>query len=671
MKNLKILLTGLLCLLISSSSVAQSQRSWEKYLDELTAADDDDIGASEDMFDVLSELEENPIDINTATREDLSRIPFLSAQQIEDIEAYVYQYHGMKSIGELSMIESLDPVRRNLLPYFIYLGDNSQKTKFPKLSDILKHGKQTVLATGRIPFYERVGDKTGKYLGPRYRHSLRYEFNYGKYVRFGLQGSQDSGEPFFAYKNGMGYDHYSYFLVVRGMGRLKVLALGQYKMRLGMGLVLNNDFGFGKLMTLSSLGRSTNSIRANTSRSAANYMQGAAATVGIVKGLDLTAFFSYRPIDATLNKAGNIRTILKTGYHRARTEMDKKNNAHQLTAGGNLHWEGYGFHAGASVVYSHLDKELQPNTKQIYREYYPSGVNFWNASVDYGYVNHRISFNGETATGNSYGNSYGFATINSLSFAVSNALSLMALQRYYSKKYGSLLSSSFSDGGRVQNENGVYLGANWQAMRELNVMFYTDYAYFPHPRYQAGRSSHSWDNALTLTWTLKKWTILGRYKLKIRQKDNADKSALIDDRTQRGRLLLGYSERKWSARLQGDVSYNSYKDDSFGWMTSASGSLDVWRIRLVATAGYFHTDDYASRIYSYERGPLYSFSFPAFYGEGIRYALFVRADVCKQLMLIAKCGTTDYFDRDHISSGFQQIDHSSQTDMELQLRWKF
>ena len=113
MKNLKILLTGLLCLLISSLSVAQSQQPWEKYLDELTAADDDDIGASEDMFDVLSELEENPIDINTATREDLSRIPFLSAQQIEDIEAYVYQYHGMKSIGELSMIESLDPIRRD------------------------------------------------------------------------------------------------------------------------------------------------------------------------------------------------------------------------------------------------------------------------------------------------------------------------------------------------------------------------------------------------------------------------------------------------------------------------------------------------------------------------------------------------------------------------------
>ena len=50
---------------------------------------------------------------------------------------------------------------------------------------------------------------------------------------------------------------------------------------------------------------------------------------------------------------------------------------------------------------------------------------------------------------------------------------------------------------------------------------------------------------------------------------------------------------------------------------------------------------------------------------------FARADISKALMVIAKVGTTDYFDRNHISTGQQMIDASSQTDMELQLRWKF
>ena len=40
-------------------------------------------------------------------------------------------------------------------------------------------------------------------------------------------------------------------------------------------------------------------------------------------------------------------------------------------------------------------------------------------------------------------------------------------------------------------------------------------------------------------------------------------------------------------------------------------------------------------------------------------------------MLIAKIGVTDYLDRDHISSGLQQINHSSQTDADIQMKWNF
>ena len=38
---------------------------------------------------------------------------------------------------------------------------------------------------------------------------------------------------------------------------------------------------------------------------------------------------------------------------------------------------------------------------------------------------------------------------------------------------------------------------------------------------------------------------------------------------------------------------------------------------------------------------------------------------------MARLAVTDYFDRDHISSGLQQINRSSMSDLELQLRWKF
>ena len=93
--------------------------------------------------------------------------------------------------------------------------------------------------------------------------------------------------------------------------------------------------------------------------------------------------------------------------------------------------------------------------------------------------------------------------------------------------------------------------------------------------------------------------------------------------------------------------------------------------RLSANLGYFHTDDYASRIYSYEPGLLYNMNFSSYYGEGIRYSLLLRSEIGRHIIAFCKVGVTDYFDRDHISSGLQQINGSSQTDMELQVKWKF
>ena len=103
MKNL--LLTFLLGF-ISLTSAAQQSYEWEELFEELYASNDENTDAKEQTFELLADLSEHPLNLNTASREELERIPFLTAEQIEDIQAYVYQYHGMQSLGELAMIES-------------------------------------------------------------------------------------------------------------------------------------------------------------------------------------------------------------------------------------------------------------------------------------------------------------------------------------------------------------------------------------------------------------------------------------------------------------------------------------------------------------------------------------------------------------------------------------
>lgn len=654
----------LLLFMVSLGMNAQEEHPWTQYLNEVMTAEDAESESWQETYDLLCELEQHPLDINQATRAQLEELPFLSAQQVEGVMEYLDRYGPMKSVGELQMIRALDYRQLQLLSYFIYIGEEPEES-FPDMKTIAKYGKHELTATARIPFYERQGDKEG-YLGYPYRHWMRYQFTYGDYVKFGLVGSQDAGEPFFSNRNKWGYDYYSPYLQIRNMGRLESLVAGKYRVSLGMGLVVNNSFGLGKLSMLQNLGRPTYSIRAHSSRSN-DYLQGLAATVNVTTDLLATAFVSYRQMDATLNrKDSTAATILTTDYHRTETEMGKKHNLSQTAFGGSLHYSRDGFRLGGNILMTRYDRRLQPNTSLLYRQHYPQGRGFQNASIDYGFVRPRVALFGETAID---GKGH-LATVNSLSLSLGESWSVLALQRFYSYRYTALMAQSYSDGGRVQNESGLYLGLTWQPSQVFRMVAYTDYAYFAWARYRISQSSHTWDHLVQATYAHHDWTLGARYRLRMKQRDNEGKTSLLDLWEHRGRLSVDYaSSGGWGWRTQFDGGYCVY-DDEWGMMLSEELSYTRRWLRLNGGMGYFHTDSYDSRVYLYERGPLYTYNCNQFYGEGIRYWLMVRANIGKRLSLTAKAAVTDYFDRTTIGSSYQQIAASSQCDLDLQLRWK-
>ena len=101
-------------------------------------------------------------------------------------------------------------------------------------------------------------------------------------------------------------------------------------------------------------------------------------------------------------------------------------------------------------------------------------------------------------------------------------------------------------------------------------MAYTDIAYFSHPRYGVHQASQAWDNVLMTTYKYHHWEFLARYRLKIRGKDNADKTRITDETMQRGRLSLGYTSHGWSLCTQLDVALSDYLKRSFGYMATES-----------------------------------------------------------------------------------------------------
>ena len=647
---------------------------WQQLLSDLSSSEDFEHVAWQDYEEDLEEMAQHPVNLNTATREELERMPFLTASQVEDILFYIYRYGQLKSMSELTLISSIDWYQRQLMSCFFFVADDGSKPDFPSLKNIAQYGKHEVMGMLKVPFYERKGDASGTdgYLGYPYKHGLRYQFRYGNSVKLGFVASQDAGEPFFGGRNTMGYDFYSFYLQVKNLGRWKNITLGRYRLNAGLGLILNNDFGFGKLSALTSLGRSSSCIiRGHSSRSSANYLQGAAATYTLLKGLELIGFLSYRQIDATLSAGGGgIKTILKTGLHRTVNEIAKQKVASNTLVGGNISYRHQGWHIGGTAFYTSFSLPLTPNKTQLYKRFAPEGNAFWNASISYGYISHRLTLSGETATGDCGS----IATLNAASYLFSDHFTLMALHRFYSARYYSLFSNSFSEGSDVQDENGVYLGFTWIPALHWSITAYSDFAYFAWPKYQTRESTQSWDNLVNILFQPSRvLTVGGRFRYK-------DKAGTT---TGRLRLYATISQKRWSAKTSFDYTMsqaestmkNEGDELSKGYMVSEHIGWE-WKWKqlkgtLRGCLGYFHTSDFASRIYAYEPGLLYQMSFGSYYGEGIRYALVARSEIGSHLLLIAKLGTTDYFDRSHISSGLQEISRSSQTDLEIQVKWKW
>ena len=651
-----------------SATAQNAQPSWQQlWQSTMNMEDEEEGGMTEDDFELLQDMAEHQLDLNRATRDELERLPFLSSQQVMDFMEYRDRYGPLRSMGELRMIPSMDYQQIVLLPCFTYVGEVADTLRFPTMKNIARYGHHELTGSFRLPFYERKGDRNG-YLGYKYRHWLRYEFCYGDYVRLGLMGSQDAGEPFFANRNKWGYDAYTYYLQLRKWGCLDNLVLGKYKISTGMGLVLNNSFSLGKLNVLQSLGRQSNIIRPHASRSVADYFQGAAATVSLGKRLKLTAFASYRPLDATLNSDGTAATLLTDGYHRTPKEMEKKHNTHQTAAGADVAFRYQGLTVGATAVFTHLDRLLSPNTKTLYRRHYAAGRNFLNASLRYGYMHYRFYFSGETAVAQNGA----LATINALSYQSSGSWSLLALQRFYSYRYTTLHGHAFSEGGRVQNESGIYLGGTWQPFRRLQLKGYADFAYFPWARYRVSQPSMARDYQVEAIYLPgSHWILKGRYRLHLRQQDNQKKTALRRHNEHRARLSATFQQGNWTATTQADYVHAVNDSTSQGWMLSEQVTWHQawWQLHLMAA--YFNTDSYDSRIYAYERQTPHNFAFPMYYGKGLRLALTARANVGRWLQIDAKVGFTRYFDRSVIGSGLQQIDGSSLTDLDLQARWRF
>lgn len=658
--NLRVLFSFLL--LFSLATKAQQTADWQLLWEQM--APDDGDGDREEELLMLQALSERPLNLNEATADELLELPFLSDKQATDIVNYRRRYGQLLSLGELRMVASLGYEQLALLPFFCE-AKPVEEQQHPIGTDSARYrGRHELELTGRVPLYEREGDRNG-YLGYPYRHELRYDYRLGRRLHLGLTAAQDAGEPFLSSSNRWGYDYYGYFAEVRKWGCMEQLLLGKYRLSAAMGLVLGSGFSLGKQTSLLSMGRQTEGLRPHASHSVASYLHGAAAKLKLTEGLHLTLFASYRPLDATLNDDGTAATIITSGYHRTPNDIAKKHNTHETDAGAIVQWHAGGLRLSANAVFTALDRSLEPNRSTLYRQHNAHGRRFFNGSVGYVFAQRGISLRGETAL-NQRG---AVATVNAVGWNVTDGWALTAVQRFYSYRYTALHANSFSEFGHVQNESGLCVGTTLNMLLHWQLQAYADYAYSPWARYRVSQSSSAVDLLAQLSYRRKNYNVALRYRMRRREYDNDSHTALLPLRTHRLRLTASATPlRQLTLRWQTEGVLLGGTSDSSGWLTGLQANWKGKRWQLGGALAYFATDDYDTRIYFYERQMAHQFAFPSYYGRGLRLMLKADCEIGSHLLLRAKVGQTRHYHQDEVGTGLQRIHSGCPTDIDLQLR---
>ncbi len=681
MMNLKMTFLFLSISLTISGQINENS-SWMDFIHELADSETDN-SLIETLTEELSYLADNPFNLNTTTKKQLEQLPFLSAIQIENLLYYLYKYGEMQSVYELKNVEGMDIQTITYLLPFIYVShEEKQENINPK--HVIKYGKQEFLlrsdycfqkkAGYRIPSEEELAKNPNKhYLGENYYLSAKYGFTYKDKIQFGITGEKDAGEAFWNDSH-KGFDFYSAHFVLKKTGIIKALYFGDYKASFGEGLVLNTDFITGKTSGITNVNKSNQGIKRHFSTNEIDYFRGIA--LALESGnYNFNILYSCKNSDATVNDS-EIISLKTDGYNRTEKDLEKKNRAELNLYGGNFVWNNGIFNFGTTAVYYDFGgKKLSPEIKP-YNLFYLRGENNFNGSINYGFRQKKYTFQGETAI--SENNAW--ATINNFQYNPASFVAIVLSYRNFRKDYQSHYARSFGESSSVQNESGIYSGIRLKIIKNLEISTFIDSFKFPWLKYGIDMPSEGYDFFLQLNYRpVHNLTMNFRYREKTKSKNHTFEKATMTSIVPYNQDKFRYQAVYQSSVIKSvfQVDYTQYAESNLsgsrGWMISQTTGYFSKKTPIQIDLGcmYFNISDWNSRLYAYEKNILYAFSFPVFYGEGLRTYSVLKINFTKNLYLQTKLALTHYFDRNTIGSDLEMIEGKNKSDINFLMRVKF
>ncbi|WP_205402740.1 helix-hairpin-helix domain-containing protein [Spirosoma taeanense] len=643
------------------------------------------------VFDALTQLYANPLDLNLATRDELAATYLLSERQLSSLFTYRADFGDLLSVYELQAIPDFDlPTIRRLLPFVTVASNPRLLGALPTPTDNYLIVRYEQLLEQQKGFSEAIPDKKGnlptRYLGSSGQWFARYRYSRPRAFSLGLTVEQDPGETmgWQPGKRRYGIDYVSGHLQVQNRGRWRNLLLGDYQLQVGQGLVLSAGFVLGKSAeTVQTVRRPTLGARPYTSLTEYGYFRGGTATYALLPNMDVTLLASRLRRDANTtvgtSDEGVIATSLQTsGLHRTKSELDDQGALLETNLGAHLL-----YHNRRQVQLGMAFLQTSFNTffrkrDLPYNQYEFTGQRNLVMGLHSSYVWRNWNFFGEVArSSGSQTNSGGIGGVGGALASLTKRLDLAIMFRHYDSNFHSFYGNAFSESSRNSNETGAYLGMKYMVYRKLTLSGFVDVYRFPWLKYLVDKPSGGFDYLMQTRYTPNRQTAFyAVYHEEHKEKNRPNSKIKEVVRTTRRSLALnadyvltrGLSFR---SRVQwGGFSY-AEQPSSTGFVLVQDATLDWRRLSLSARVALFGTDDYDSRQYVYERDVLYAFSFPAYFNRGIRHYLLAQYSLSRHLDIWVRWARTDLTNQDTIGSDLDQINAPHKSEMKVQARWRF
>jgi hypothetical protein len=637
------------------------------------------------LFEDLQGYYDQPLNLNTATTEQLRELYLISDLQIIALHNHLATYGDLKSIYELQAVDQFSIASIRQIEPFVtaspagYLDKVSIRTIWEEATfDWMMRYKREF--QDRAGYQPDVDSGQPTYAGsPDYLYS-RMTLKFRKALQMGMTLEKDPGEVLTT-----GGDFKSAHLMYADQRFIRKIIVGDYQAMFGQGLTFWNGLGFGKSPFILNTKKNALGFKPYTSVQEGQYMRGAAIALGY-KRWTCSMFASLKKMDASVEQDSTlldtsyegflVSSLNASGLHRTSSEIQNRKTLQETVAGLNLDYNWKRGSVGFTSAALHYNKSLALNP-DLYRYFKPHGQDFSNMGINYQTVVRNANFFGEfsrSANG-------GWASLNGMVASLHPAVALSVLHRHFTEDYQAIYANVFAENqDNPANERGLFAGVQTTWPKGWNFTAYIDLVKYPWLRYRVDAPSAAQDFLLQLNY---KPNRKDEFYVRFRRRGDVQNATTTD-----ARITMPVELSRDVFRIHGAyyVHPNVQLKTRLEWVfykkeeLNQSGYLlyqDVafkkigWPVNVVARYALFHTDDWNARVYAYENDLLYAFSIPAHSGVGSRMYVMVNWDLRKGLEMQCRYGQWLYSDRQKISSGNQEIDGNRLSDVHVMLRWRF